>query len=197
MPRCGTGIDPSGYGERCPTTCAGLDILAAQQDGWTTQAGACACLLVGLDEDFLHFNRNPQFVREPLDGRNRLHAVRTITTPNNGDPWVTPALATPWCLDHVRPHRMSLRNQHAVTHRTVSHAFVCLDHATVRPTLRISCEAVPPSIPPAGAQGGTSACSTGAALSFVSCIRLLGGSVFLRLLVSVRIGWERSPHELA
>ena len=39
-------------------------------------------------------------------------------------------------------------------------------------TLRISCEAVPPSIPPAGAQGGTSACRTGAALSFVSCIRL-------------------------
>ena len=40
----------------------------------------------------------------------------------------------------------------------------------VRPTLRISCEAVPPSIPPAGAQGGTSARSTGAALSFVSFI---------------------------
>jgi hypothetical protein len=46
---------------------------------------------------------------------------------------------------------------------------------TVCPTLRISCEAVPPSILPAGAQGGTSARSTGAALSFVSCIRLLGG----------------------
>jgi hypothetical protein len=42
----------------------------------------------------------------------------------------------------------------------------------VCPTLRISCEAVPPSIRPAGAQGGTSTCSTGAALSFVSCIRL-------------------------
>jgi hypothetical protein len=41
-------------------------------------------------------------------------------------------------------------------------------------TLRISCEAVPPSIWPAGAQGGTSACRTGAALSFVSCIRLFG-----------------------
>ena len=41
------------------------------------------------------------------------------------------------------------------------------------PTLRISCEAVPPSVWPAGAQGGTSACNTGAALSFVSCIRLL------------------------
>jgi hypothetical protein len=40
----------------------------------------------------------------------------------------------------------------------------------VCPTLRITCEAVPPSIPPAGAQGGTSACSTGAALSFVSFI---------------------------
>jgi hypothetical protein len=47
--------------------------------------------------------------------------------------------------------------------------FLCV----VRPTLRISCEAVPPSIWPAGAQGGTSACSTGAALSFVSCIRLI------------------------
>jgi hypothetical protein len=46
--------------------------------------------------------------------------------------------------------------------------------ATVRPTPRISCEAVPPSNSPAGAQGGTSARSTGAALSFVSCIRLLG-----------------------
>jgi hypothetical protein len=44
----------------------------------------------------------------------------------------------------------------------------------VRRTLRISCEAVPPSVSPAGAQGGTSARRTGAALSFVSCIRLLG-----------------------
>jgi hypothetical protein len=44
----------------------------------------------------------------------------------------------------------------------------------VRRTLRISCEAVPPSVQPAGAQGGTSARSTGAALSFVSCIRLFG-----------------------
>ena len=43
-------------------------------------------------------------------------------------------------------------------------------------TPRISCEAVPPSVPPAGAQGGTSACRTGAALSFVSCIRLFGGA---------------------
>jgi hypothetical protein len=51
-----------------------------------------------------------------------------------------------------------------------------LHHPTlVCPTLRISCEAVPPSVLPAGAQGGTSACHTGAALSFVSCIRLLGG----------------------
>jgi hypothetical protein len=48
-------------------------------------------------------------------------------------------------------------------------------HSVIRPTPRISCEAVPPSIPPAGAQGGTSARSTGAALSFVSCIRLFGG----------------------
>jgi hypothetical protein len=44
----------------------------------------------------------------------------------------------------------------------------------VRLTLRISCEAVRPSVPAAGAHGGTSACSTGAAVSFVSCIRLLG-----------------------
>jgi hypothetical protein len=44
----------------------------------------------------------------------------------------------------------------------------------VRPTRRISCEAVPPSVPAAGAQGGTSARRTGAALSFVSCIRLFG-----------------------
>jgi hypothetical protein len=47
----------------------------------------------------------------------------------------------------------------------------------VRRTPRISCEAVPPSVLPAGAQGGTSVRSTGAALSFVSCIRLFGGSV--------------------
>jgi hypothetical protein len=33
---------------------------------------------------------------------------------------------------------------------------------------------VPPTIWPAGAQGGTSAGSTGAALSFVSCLRLFG-----------------------
>ena len=50
-----------------------------------------------------------------------------------------------------------------------------LNSPQVGRTLRISCEAVPPSIRPAGAQGGTSARSTGAALSFVSCIRLLGG----------------------
>jgi hypothetical protein len=40
----------------------------------------------------------------------------------------------------------------------------------VRLTLAISCEAVPPSVSPAGAQGGTSVRRTGAALSFVSCI---------------------------
>jgi hypothetical protein len=45
----------------------------------------------------------------------------------------------------------------------------------VRRTLRISCEAVPPPVWPAGAQGGTSACRTGAALSFVSFIRLFAG----------------------
>jgi hypothetical protein len=51
---------------------------------------------------------------------------------------------------------------------------------TSRLTLRISCEAVPPSIPPAGAQGGTLSCRTGAALSFVSCIRLLGDALLRR-----------------
>jgi hypothetical protein len=60
-----------------------------------------------------------------------------------------------------------------------SHCWLCLGHLRhVRPTLRISCEAVPPSVWPAGAQGGTSACTTGAALSFVSCIRLFDGTVF-------------------
>jgi hypothetical protein len=38
---------------------------------------------------------------------------------------------------------------------------------------------VPPSIPPAGAQGGTLSCRSGAALSFVSCIRLLGRRALL------------------
>jgi hypothetical protein len=52
-----------------------------------------------------------------------------------------------------------------------------VDDASVRRTLRISCEAVPPSNWPAGAQGGTSVRRSGAALSFVSCIRLLGGLV--------------------
>ena len=50
-------------------------------------------------------------------------------------------------------------------------------HNAVSPTPRISCEAVPPSVSPSGAQGGTSACSTGAALSFVSCIRVFDGSL--------------------
>ena len=45
-------------------------------------------------------------------------------------------------------------------------------------TLRISCAAVPPSISPAGAQGGTSSRRTGAALSFVSCIRLFDAAEF-------------------
>ena len=39
---------------------------------------------------------------------------------------------------------------------------------------------MPPSVQAAGAQGGTSAFSTRAALSFVSCIRLLGGSLLVR-----------------
>ena len=45
----------------------------------------------------------------------------------------------------------------------------------VRRTPGISCEAVPALTPAARAQGGTSACHTGAALSFVSFIPLLGG----------------------
>jgi hypothetical protein len=49
----------------------------------------------------------------------------------------------------------------------------------VRRTPRISCEAVRPSVLAAGEQGGTSACSTGAALGFVSCIRLLGDAEHL------------------
>jgi hypothetical protein len=40
-------------------------------------------------------------------------------------------------------------------------------------TPRISCEAVPAPVLAARAQGGTLACRAGAALSFVSCIRLL------------------------
>jgi hypothetical protein len=36
---------------------------------------------------------------------------------------------------------------------------------------------VPPSNWPAGAQGGTLSCRSGAALSFVSCIRLFGAVV--------------------
>jgi hypothetical protein len=47
--------------------------------------------------------------------------------------------------------------------------------SVVRRIRRISCEAVPPSVLPAGAQGGTSARRTGAARNFVSCIRLFGG----------------------
>jgi len=46
----------------------------------------------------------------------------------------------------------------------------------VRRTLRISCEAVRPPVPAAGAHGGTSDRRTGAAVSFVSCIRLLDGT---------------------
>jgi hypothetical protein len=45
--------------------------------------------------------------------------------------------------------------------------------AQLRRTRRISCEAVPPFARPAGAQGGTLSRRSGAALSFVSCIRLL------------------------
>jgi hypothetical protein len=56
------------------------------------------------------------------------------------------------------------------------HALPChVAPSIVGRTLRISCEAVPPSVWPAGAQGGTSARHSGAALSLVSCIRLFGG----------------------
>ena len=56
-------------------------------------------------------------------------------------------------------------------------AFVLLLSPAVGRTLRISCEALPPAIWPTGAQGGTSARRSGAALSFVSCIRLFGSSM--------------------
>ncbi len=68
---------------------------------------------------------------------------------------------------------------------------VMIAHDSVGPTLRISCEAVPPSSPPAGAQGGTSARHTGAALSFVSCIRLFGGAAFERTLPSRKAPAQR------
>ena len=65
----------------------------------------------------------------------------------------------------------------------------------VCPTLGISCEAVPPSIWPAGAQGGTSACRTGAALSFVGCIRLLDGArpAPHPIVPASRVGWQPIP----
>ena len=46
-----------------------------------------------------------------------------------------------------------------------------------RMTLAISCEAVPPSVSPAVAQGGTLSRRSGAALSFVSCIALFDDTV--------------------
>jgi hypothetical protein len=64
----------------------------------------------------------------------------------------------------------------------VAHA---LSPLVVGRTLRISCEAVPPSVQPAGAQGGTSARRTGAALSFVSCIRLFGGLEFILIVATL------------
>jgi hypothetical protein len=60
---------------------------------------------------------------------------------------------------------MLARQPHRPCHRTPPSL------STVGPTPRISCEAVSPSVLPAGARGGTSACSTGAAVGFVSCIR--------------------------
>jgi hypothetical protein len=77
----------------------------------------------------------------------------------------------------VPPHRYagqeSRRQRQGSEDSLRSHRF-----SKVRRTLRISCEAVPPPVSPAGAQGGTLSCRSGAALSFVSCIRLLGRSHF-------------------
>jgi hypothetical protein len=69
----------------------------------------------------------------------------------------------------------------------------------VRLTPRISCEAVPPSILPAGAQGGTLSCRTGAALSFVSCIRLFDRALALRdpWLTAPRLWTGRFPQPSA
>ena len=75
-----------------------------------------------------------------------------------------------WVLVH-QVHKACRASRLSVVPRSLQH---------VRLTLRISCEAVPPSILPAGAQGGTSARRSGAALSFVSCIRLLGSPLFER-----------------
>ena len=66
--------------------------------------------------------------------------------------------------------------------------------AQVSRTPRISCEAVPPSVSPAGAQGGTLSCRSGAALSFVSCIRLFGCPL-IRLWLAANGDWSASdPH---
>jgi len=51
-----------------------------------------------------------------------------------------------------------------------------LDPATCRPNTADQLRSGAPVHLAGGPQGGTSACRTGAALSFVSCIRLLGGS---------------------
>jgi hypothetical protein len=91
----------------------------------------------------------------------------------------------PEILMSCRPTRRPLRQGLETTrefHRFAMMSFRPRIPRRVHPTLAISCEAVPPSILLAGAQGGTSACSTGAALSFVSCIALLGSSFALRVL---------------
>ena len=81
-------------------------------------------------------------------------------------------VVTPNCDSPNRA--LGFANAHPVTVVATSAAITqrCrrfnFDLLSVRRTLAISCEAVPPSIQPAGAQGGTSARSTGAALSFVS-----------------------------
>jgi hypothetical protein len=79
------------------------------------------------------------------------------------------------CINSVA-EEFDEHRSHVLHRRVRCHAAPPSLSRGVRRTPRISCEAVPPSIWPAGAQGGTSARRTGAALSFVSCIRLFGGS---------------------
>ena len=77
--------------------------------------------------------------------------------------------------------------RHVVSCRSDSTGF--LRPTEVHRTLRISCEAVPRPSSRRGPQGGTSACSTGAALSFVSCIALFGGAVHSFRRLTLRIVW--------
>jgi hypothetical protein len=64
------------------------------------------------------------------------------------------------CLDETRSFGTAACHAGENKDRSRQRAQKRAPHVTrheVRPTLRISCEAVPPFIPPAGAQGGTSA----------------------------------------